>query len=79
MSAAIELARGGLDVEIFEQQAYAGGMVGGVVPEYRLPSTVFAQDYAALEDLGVRIHYNVSVGRDLTLSPCCATRASTTS
>jgi len=68
MSAAIELARGGLDVEIFEQRAYAGGMVGGVVPEYRLPSTVFAQDYAALEDLGVRIHYNVSVGPDLTFA-----------
>jgi putative selenate reductase len=68
MSAAIELARSGVDVEIFEEQAYAGGMVGGVVPEYRLPAAVFAQDYAALDELGVRIHYNVRVGRDLTLS-----------
>jgi putative selenate reductase len=68
MAAAIELARGGFHVEIFEEQAYAGGMVGGVVPEYRLPKAVFAQDYAALAELGVRIHYNVRVGRDLTLS-----------
>ena len=68
MSAAIELARGGAAVEIFEEQAYAGGMVGGVVPEYRLPRAVFAQDLAALEDLGVKIHYNVRVGGDLTLS-----------
>jgi len=68
MSAAIELARGGAQVEIFEEQAYAGGMVGGVVPEYRLPADVFAKDFAALEDLGVRIHYEVRVGRDLTLS-----------
>jgi putative selenate reductase len=68
MSAAIELARGGCHVEIFEEQAYAGGMVGGVVPEYRLPRAVFAQDYATLEELGVRIHYNVRVGRNLTLS-----------
>ena len=68
MAAAIELARGGFHVEIFEEQAYAGGMVGGVVPEYRLPKEVFAQDYAALAELGVRVHYKVRVGRDLTLS-----------
>ena len=68
MSAALELARGGCQVEVFEEQAYAGGMVGGVVPEYRLPRAVFAQDYAALEQLGVRIHFNTRVGRDLTLS-----------
>ena len=68
MSAAIELARGGVEVQIFEAQNYAGGMVGGVVPDYRLPSPVFARDYAALEELGVQIHYGVRVGRDLTLS-----------
>jgi putative selenate reductase len=68
LSAAIELARGGCQVEVFEEQAYAGGMVGGVVPEYRLPRAVFAQDYAALEELGVPIHFNTRVGRDLTLS-----------
>ena len=68
MSAAIELARGGVEVEIFEEQAYAGGMVGGVVPEYRLPRAVFAKDYAALEELGVNVHYKVRVGRDITLS-----------
>jgi putative selenate reductase len=68
MSAAIELARGGFHVEIFEQHGYAGGMVGGVVPEYRLPRSVFEKDYAALTELGVQVHYNVRVGRDLTLS-----------
>ena len=68
LSAAIELARGGCQVEVFEEQAYAGGMVGGVVPEYRLPRAVFARDYAALEELGVPIHFNTRVGRDLTLS-----------
>ena len=68
MSAAIELARGGCHVEVFEEQAYGGGMVGGVVPEYRLPGAVFAEDFAALEDLGVEVHYNAKVGRDLTLS-----------
>jgi putative selenate reductase len=68
MSAAIELARGGCQVEVFEERAYAGGMVGGVVPEYRLPRDVFAQDYAVLEELGVRVRFNTRVGRDVTLS-----------
>jgi len=68
MSAAIELARGGVTVEVFEEQSYAGGMVGGVVPEYRLPRAVFETDYAALEELGVEVHFNTRVGRDITLS-----------
>jgi putative selenate reductase len=68
LSAAIELARGGFDVEVFEKHGYAGGMVGGVVPEYRLPKSVFDKDYAALAELGVQVHYNIDVGQDLTLS-----------
>ncbi len=68
LSAATELARGGFDVEIFEEHAYAGGMVGGVVPEYRLPRSVFEKDYALLGELGVKVNFNVRVGRDVTLS-----------
>jgi putative selenate reductase len=68
MSAAIELARGGLAVEIFEQHAYGGGMVGGAVPEYRLPQSVFDKDFGVLKKLGVEVHYEQRVGRDIQLS-----------
>jgi putative selenate reductase len=68
MSAAAELARGGCAVEIFEQYPYPGGMVGGAVPEYRLPQAVFDKDFSVLERLGVQIHYNKRVGRDVQLS-----------
>ncbi len=68
MSAAIELARGGLAVEIFEQHACPGGMVGAVVPEYRLPQSVFDEDFGVLEQLGVKVHYKQRVGRDIQLS-----------
>lgn len=68
MAAALDLARGGAVVEVFEQQAYAGGMAGGVVPEYRLPQTVFDRDFKPLADLGVRIHYNKRAGVDFRLS-----------
>ncbi len=68
MAAASELARAGLEVEIFEQHAYAGGMVSGAVPEYRLPLAVFDQDFRLLQDLGVRFHFGVRAGRDFSLA-----------
>ncbi len=67
MTAASELARAGLEVHVFEQHAYAGGMVSGAVPEYRLPQTVFDQDFSLLQDLGVRFHFGMRAGRDFDL------------
>ncbi len=68
MAAALELAEAGCEVDVFEQHDYAGGMAGGVVPEYRLPQQVFERDLAPLEALGVRFHYGKTAGRDFTLS-----------
>jgi putative selenate reductase len=68
MAAAKELAAAGCHVEIFEQHERAGGMVGGVVPEYRLPWKVFERDLQPLEELGVVIHYGKAAGRDFTLA-----------
>ena len=67
MAAARELAIAGCDVELFEQHRYAGGMVGGAVPEYRLPQAVFERDLKPLEDLGVTFHYGKQAGRDFSL------------
>jgi putative selenate reductase len=68
MAAALELAQSGSAVEIFEMHPYAGGMVGGAIPEYRLPREVIDQDLRYLESLGVKIHYNTMAGRDIHLS-----------
>ena len=68
MAAAKELAAAGCHVEIFEQHERAGGMVGGAVPEYRLPWSVFEKDLQPLEALGVKLHYGKSAGRDFTLA-----------
>ena len=67
MAAASELARAGLQVEVFEQHDYAGGMVSGAVPEYRLPQAVFDQDFQLLQDLGVKFHFGAQAGRDFSL------------
>ncbi len=68
MAAALELAQFGFAAEIFEMHPYAGGMVGGAIPEYRLPQQVIDQDLAKLASLGVKIHYNTMAGRDIHLS-----------
>jgi putative selenate reductase len=68
MAAARELAAAGCHVEIFEQHERAGGMVGGVVPEYRLPWSAFEKDLQPLEALGVVFHYGKAAGRDFTLA-----------
>ncbi|MBT8106913.1 MAG: FAD-dependent oxidoreductase, partial [Gammaproteobacteria bacterium] len=68
MAAAKELAAAGCHVEVFEQHERAGGMVGGAVPEYRLPWNVFEKDLQPLEALGVTFHYGVAAGPDFTLA-----------
>jgi len=68
MAAASELATAGVQVEVFEEHPYAGGMVSGAVPEYRLPRAVFNRDFDLLEGLGVRFHFGSKAGRDFSLS-----------
>jgi putative selenate reductase len=68
MAAASELALAGAHVEVFEEHLYAGGMVSGAVPEYRLPRAIFDRDFGLLEDLGVKFHFGKKAGRDFSLS-----------
>ncbi len=67
IAAAQELAAAGIDVTIFEAHAYPGGMVGGAIPEYRLPQEQIDQDMAILDALGVEVRYNQTAGKDFTL------------
>ncbi|HEX7950549.1 MAG TPA: FAD-dependent oxidoreductase [Candidatus Limnocylindrales bacterium] len=67
LAAARELARDGVEVTIFEARPYAGGMVGGAIPEYRLPRARLDQDLAVLDRLGVEIRYGARAGLDVTL------------
>lgn len=68
LSAAQELAYAGFSVTVFEAHPYAGGMVGGTIPTYRLPQAQIEQDLSVLADLGVEIRYKQQAGLDFTLS-----------
>ena len=54
LSAAQALAQAGLRVTVFEAHQYPGGMVGGAIPEYRLPQASIDQDMAVLHGAGRR-------------------------
>jgi putative selenate reductase len=67
LAAACELAREGFGVTIFEQHPYAGGMVGGAIPAYRLPQAQIDQDVALLAAMGVETRFGMQAGVDFTL------------
>jgi len=68
ISAAQELGRAGIASTIFEAYPYAGGMVGGAIPSYRLPQEQIDADMAVLEELGVEVRYSQTAGEDFTLA-----------
>lgn len=67
LTTARQLARKGYAVEIYEQFPVPGGVMWTGVPEWRLPRDVIAEEVALITDLGVKIHYNTEVGKDIQL------------
>lgn len=67
LTAARQLARLGYQVDIFERQPVPGGVMWTGVPEWRLPRDVVSEEVGLITDLGVQIHYNVEIGKDITL------------
>ncbi len=67
IAAAEELGIAGISSTIFETHAYPGGMVGGAIPEYRLPQEEIDKDVAVILELGVEIRYGQTAGKDFSL------------
>lgn len=68
LSAAYFLRRRGHAVEIFEAMEAPGGMLRYGIPAYRLPKHVIDTEVGLIEDLGVTIHYNQKLGREIDLN-----------
>lgn len=60
------LARLGYDVDVYEAQPVAGGVLAFGIPEYRLPKDVLQHEIKMIEQVGVKIHLNTEVGSDIT-------------
>ncbi len=66
LSAAYYLATMGYSVEIYEQSPAGGGMLRYGIPEYRLPYDQLDKEIDYIASLGVNIHYNTCVGKDIS-------------
>jgi len=55
----------GYDVTIYEALSKAGGMTMAGIPKYRFPLDSLDKQVKFMEDMGVKIHYNTRVGKDI--------------
>jgi NADPH-dependent glutamate synthase beta subunit-like oxidoreductase len=62
-----DLAKLGYQVTIFESLPVAGGMLSVGIPEYRLPREIIKAEIAQIENIGVEIKLNTTIGKDRTL------------
>ncbi|MCX7909543.1 MAG: NAD(P)-binding protein [Ignavibacteria bacterium] len=65
LSCAYQLARRGYKVTVFEAFSKPGGMLRYGIPKYRLPEHILDAEIKRIEDLGVEIICNTSVGKDI--------------
>ncbi len=58
------LARLGYEVEVYEAQPVAGGVLAFGIPEYRLPKDMLDLEIKAIEQVGVKIHLETPIDSD---------------
>ena len=64
LSAATFLLREGVDVEIFDKQARAGGLLTYGIPGFKLDKNVVNRRVKLLKEAGAVFHQNVEIGKD---------------
>ncbi|NNK47632.1 MAG: FAD-dependent oxidoreductase [Gemmatimonadetes bacterium] len=67
LSFAYQMARRGYRVTVYESKDQAGGMLRFGIPDYRLPPRILDAEIDRIFDLGVELHLNTVVGRDVSL------------
>ncbi len=60
------LVRIGYDVDVYESQPFAGGVLSYGIPEYRLPNDVLEHEIQLIRQEGVNIKLNCEVGKDIS-------------
>lgn len=68
LSCAFQLARHGYSVTIFDAQAEPGGTLYSSVPDYRLPKSVLSREIDAILALGIELHLNTRIGKEISES-----------
>lgn len=68
LTVAHDLLRLGYAVDVYEMMRMPGGMLTYGVPSYRLKNEIALNECYAIEYLGAKMHYDMKVGRDITLT-----------
>lgn len=73
LSAAYFLARAGMQAEVFEKEAKAGGIVRNVIPSFRISDEAIDKDIALIEKMGAKIHTSTPAPDfdELKAQGCC--------
>lgn len=61
LSAAFFLARGGMEVTLFEQKDSLGGVIKHVIPEFRISDEAILKDVALVQAMGIKVVTNTKV------------------
>lgn len=67
LSTAYYLQLMGHQVTVYEMLPQLGGMLRYGIPNYRLPKERLDDDIEAILETGVKIEYNISIGKDVTI------------
>ncbi|EMR73879.1 Pyridine nucleotide-disulfide oxidoreductase, partial [Thermoplasmatales archaeon SCGC AB-539-N05] len=67
LTTAHDLALKGYHVTVFEAAPVLGGMMKFGIPTFRLPKEILRREISDILALGVRVHLNTMMGRDLTI------------
>ncbi|MCL1982431.1 MAG: FAD-dependent oxidoreductase [Clostridiales bacterium] len=59
------LARIGYEVNVYESEGTPGGVLAYGIPEYRLPMDVLQHEIHLIEQEGVHIHLNTTIGKEI--------------
>ncbi|MDR2727320.1 MAG: (2Fe-2S)-binding protein, partial [Deltaproteobacteria bacterium] len=72
LTAAFFLRKQGHAVDVLDMMPEMGGMLRYGIPEYRLPKKVLAGEIALMAAMGIRMHNNVRLGKDIALAKLAA-------
>jgi NADH-quinone oxidoreductase subunit F len=66
LSCGYYLTRIGYEVNVYESEQVAGGVLSFGIPEYRLPKDVLQHEISLIEREGVNIHLGVTIGKEIS-------------
>lgn len=72
LSAADRLARAGVSADVYDRYEEIGGLLTYGIPAFKLEKDIVRTRRRVLEDLGVRFHLGVEIGRDIAFEKLVA-------